>query len=90
MDIPSIVIASAAVLGLLFAALAWLYKRGAEERELTVAVRDNTKATTSLAETFASYVEKTDQRYSELDRRVGSHDTRITVVERDIEHLKAS
>lgn len=89
MDVPSIIIAVTAALGLIMAALAWLYKRGAEERELTVAVRDNTAATSSLSKTFTSYVEKSDQRYEDHEHRLAGHDTRLTVVERDIEHLKS-
>lgn len=78
--IGTVILAIVAIVGLLFAGMGWLYKRGADERELTLSIKQHTEATDNLAKS----VDNLSDRHTQLERRVDNHDTRIAVNERDI------
>jgi hypothetical protein len=70
MDILGIAGGAVTCLGALLATLGWFYKRGGDERELTVAMRENTKVTGELS--------------GKLDRMGGvlnDHEVRLSVLE---------
>jgi hypothetical protein len=69
-DVGTVVLAAAAVLGLMVAALGWFFKRGADEREFAVALRDNTEATRDLSKKLDGVIEVLHE-----------HDIRITRLE---------
>lgn len=69
-DAGTLIIAACAVLGLIVALVAWFFKRGADEREFSVALRDNTHATRELSGKIDGVVDTLHQ-----------HDLRITRLE---------
>jgi hypothetical protein len=74
------VLAAVAIVGLLFAGMSWLYKRGADERELTLAIKNHSAATDNLA----SKVDEIGRSFRLLETRIAEHETRITVSEQGI------
>jgi hypothetical protein len=77
MTLEPIATAALAVLGaigLIVACISWFFRRGGEERELTVAVRDLTEAARELSGEFRSFRDFTVET-------LHSHDIRITRLE---------
>jgi len=68
-------------MGLLAAGLAWLFRRGADERELATAVRDNSSATRELSSRLDAFMARYEERHEALVERVNEHGGRLTVVE---------
>lgn len=83
----TIILAVVAAIGLIGAGIAWFYKRGGQERESTLALRQNTTATTELTKRFDAFMDRTLDRQDATDKRLADHDTRIAVNERDIRQL---
>lgn len=81
MDIATVAIAGVAVVGLVVGALGWFWRRGANERELTTAVRDNSEATRGLSARLDAFMARYEERHEALSERVSEHGTRITLVE---------
>jgi hypothetical protein len=74
------ILAGVAIIGLLFAALGWLFKRGADERELTIAIKTHAAATDNLA----NQVQEIGHSFRLLEGKVNDHEVRITVSEQQI------
>jgi uncharacterized protein HemX len=86
--LASILIAVVAVVGLLGGGIAWFYKRGGQERESTIALRDNTAATTALTLRFDAFMERTQRANEVTTAKLADHETRITLNTRDIQLLQ--
>lgn len=69
-DIATIVVACVAVIGLITAVIRWFFKRGADEREFSVALRDNTEAVRELAQEFRRFRDEVVEKIHSLDVRV--------------------
>lgn len=69
-DIAAIVVACVAVLTLTAAIIRWFFKRGADEREFSVALRDNTEAVRELAQEFRRFRDEVVEKIHSLDVRV--------------------
>lgn len=80
-DISTVVIAAVAVLGVVIAGLSWIFRRGADERELAKAVRDNSEATRGLSSRLDAFMARYEERHEALSERVNEHGGRLTVVE---------
>lgn len=72
-DVATVVLAVVAVIGLVFGALAWIYNRGAGERELTDAVKANTTATDKLT----AHVEKIGDTLAQHGEKLADHEARL-------------
>lgn len=68
--IATVVLAVVAVLSLLVAGLAWLFRRGADEREFSVALRENAGALRELATEFRRFRDEVVDKVHGLDVRV--------------------
>jgi len=68
--VATIVLAIVAVLGLGAAALGWFFRRGADERELAVAIRDNTNATSTLSQDLRDFRDYTVSTLHQYDIRL--------------------
>jgi hypothetical protein len=68
--IATVVLAAVGVLSLLGALLAWLFHRGADEREFSVALRDNAGALRELAAEFRKFRDEVVDKVHGLDLRV--------------------
>lgn len=79
--IATIVIAGVAGTGALVAALGWIFRRGADERELAKAVRDNSQATRELSARLDAFMARYEERHEALSERVNEHGGRLSVVE---------
>lgn len=71
--IATVALAVLGFLSLIFAGFAWLYKRGADERELTIAVQQNTHATTKLSE----HMNKIAETLAVHGEKLADHDARL-------------
>lgn len=80
-DISTVVIAAVAVLGIMVAGLGWIFRRGADERELAKAVRDNSQATRDLSSRLDQFMARYEERHEALADRVTDQAGRLTVVE---------
>lgn len=87
-DSATLVLAVVAVLGLVAAVVRWFYARGGEERELTVAVRENTAVTKQLSSGLNDLKEFTVGKIHELSltqeklsHQVAAHAERLNRVE---------
>jgi hypothetical protein len=80
-DVATVVIAAVAVLGLILAGMGWLFKRGADERELAKAVRDNSEATRGLSARLDAFMARYEERHEALAERVNEHGGRLSIVE---------
>lgn len=69
-DYGTAVLAACAIVALVAGIIAWFFKRGADEREFAVALRDNTQATERLSDKF--------ERVTDI---LHEHDIRITRLE---------
>jgi hypothetical protein len=85
--LATVILAIVAGLGLFGGGIAWFYKRGGQERESAIALRDNTKATVDLTERMDLFMQRTENKLDEQDRRGNNHETRLTVIERDVRQL---
>jgi hypothetical protein len=72
--IATVVLAVVAILGLVAAGIGWLFRRGADEKELSIAIRDNTSATRELSGDFRSFKDWTVGQLHD-------HDIRLTKIE---------
>lgn len=82
MDVSGYILAAVAVVGVVAAIVRWFYGRGGEERELAIAVRENTTVTRELSDGLASLKELTTSQYHELARRQDAISHRVDVLER--------
>jgi hypothetical protein len=62
------------LVGLIVAAGAWFYRRGGQERELAVVIRENTEATTTLSRDLRDFRDYTVET-------LHHHDIRLTRLE---------
>lgn len=85
--LATIILAIVAGLGLFGGGIAWFYKRGGQERESAIALRDNTKATVDLTSRMDLFMQRTENKLDEQDKHVNDHETRLSVVERDVRQL---
>lgn len=83
-DVATLILAVVAMLGLVAAVVRWFYARGGEERELTVAVRENTAVTKQLSvglvelkEFTVGQVHKLSLDQERLSHEVASLKTRV-------------
>jgi hypothetical protein len=83
-EIATVVLAVTAALSLLVGLLAWLFRRGASERELATAVRDNSTATRELSSRLDQFMARYEERHEALADRVNEHGGRIVVAEERI------
>lgn len=74
MSLTDTIIPVCAILALIGGILAWLYKRGGDEREFTVAIRDAANAVRELTGEFRGYKESTTDE-------LHSHAIRLTKLE---------
>ena len=75
------ILATVAVIGLGAAGIRWFFKRGADEREMTIAVKDNTEATRELTSLFNEFRVAVTDRFHIADMRLADHDSRINRLE---------
>lgn len=87
--LATVLLAVVAAVGLIGGGVAWFYKRGGQERESTLAIRDNTKATNALTGRFDSFMERTQTVQELTAAKLADHETRITLNTRDIKHLQS-
>lgn len=73
-DIATVILAVLAFAGIVVAAASWFYRRGGQERELAVAIRENTTATSTLSQDLRDF---RDYTVETLHR----HDIRLTRLE---------
>jgi hypothetical protein len=85
--IGTVILAIIAGMGLIGGGIAWFYKRGGQERESSLALRDNTKAITDLTVEMRTFMLRTEQKQDETDKRGADHETRLSLAERDIRQL---
>jgi hypothetical protein len=69
-DYGTAALAVCAIIGIIVAIVNWFFKRGADEREFSVALRDNTAATRELSQKLDGVVET-----------LHAHDLRISRLE---------
>lgn len=80
-DIATVVVACVAVIGLIAAIVRWFFKRGADEREFSVALRENTEAVRELAKEFRRFRDEVVEKIHALDVRFTALDGRVTRLE---------
>lgn len=73
-ELATVILAVLALAGIVVAAASWFYRRGGQERELAVAIRENTTATSTLSQDLRSF---RDSTISTLHQ----HDIRLTRLE---------
>lgn len=73
-DIATVILAVLALAGIVAAAASWFYRRGGQERELAVAIRENTTATSTLSQDLRSFRDYTVET-------LHHHDIRLTRLE---------
>lgn len=86
--IGTIIVACVALIGLIGGGIAWFYKRGGQERESSIALRDNTAAITELSGNMKVFMERTIAKQELTDTRVNEHDRQISLQGRDISELQ--
>lgn len=69
-DAGTLALAIIAFAGLLVAIVSWFFRRGADEREMTIALKQNTTATTELTSAFHSFRSEVVDDLHSLDVRV--------------------
>jgi hypothetical protein len=69
-DITELIVAAVALVGIVGALMRWLFKRGGDERELSVSLRAATSAITDLTSHMRHFADT-----------LNDHDKRITVLE---------
>lgn len=80
-NVSTVILAIVAVIGLGAAGIRWFFKRGADEREMTIAVRENTKATRELSGLFNDFRVAVSDRFHVHDIRLAEHDGRLNRLE---------
>lgn len=83
----TLVLAIVAGIGLIGGGIAWFYKRGGQERESSIALRDNTRAITDLTVEMKAFMLRTELKQDATDTKQSDHETRISLAERDIKVL---
>jgi len=81
-DIYTITLTAAAVAGCLAAIARWLYLRGGAERELSVAVQENTAVTKELSNSLSTLKEFTVTSFHDLATKVEVLTARIDNLEK--------
>lgn len=66
-----------AIIGAVAGGVAWFYKRGGSEREMTLALNQNTQATSELTTAFHSFREEVVDDIHALDIRMTKVEARI-------------
>jgi hypothetical protein len=69
-DISTVVLAAAALLGLIVAVGKWFFARGGSEKAIVIAMNENTRATGELTTAFHSFRTETLREFRTLDVRV--------------------
>lgn len=69
-NFASVVIAIVAVLGLAVAGFSWFFRRGGTEREMTIALGENTQATRELSTAFHSFRDGVVGELRDFDVRI--------------------
>jgi len=83
-NIATAIIAFVALLGAIVAVMSWFFRRGADERELARAVRDNSEATRELSARLEAFMARYEERHEALSERVTEHSNRLGVAEERI------
>lgn len=83
----TILLAVIAAVGLIGGSIAWFYKRGGQEREGAIALRDNTKATVDLTTRIDAFMLRTEAKQEATDLRVNNHETRLSLTEQTVKAL---
>jgi hypothetical protein len=65
-----IVMAALMLVGIIVAGAAWFFRRGGEERELAVAIRENTTATSTLSQDLRDFRDYTVETLHRIDIRL--------------------
>lgn len=76
-DISTVALAVLAGAGIIVGVIRWFFYRGAAERELTIAVRDNTEANRELSKAFSEFRASVTDRFHVHDIRLAEHDGRL-------------
>lgn len=79
--IATVALAVIALLGIMAGGVAWFYRRGGQERELILAMRETSSATRSLSSRMDEFMEHYRTEHNALDKRVDNHDLRLSVNE---------
>jgi hypothetical protein len=79
--VATVALAFFAFVGVIAGGVAWFYRRGGQERELILAMRENSAATTNLSTRFDAFMEHYRTEYTSLDKRVDNHDMRLATNE---------
>lgn len=82
-DVATIVIAAVAVVTLVVAVVGWFFKRGADEREFSVALKDCASAVRELASEFRGFRDTVIGELHQLDIRVTKHDAMFEAIKDD-------
>lgn len=86
--IATVALAAFALLGILCGGIAWFYRRGGQERELILAMRENSKATGGLSSRLDEFLEHYRVEYTALDKRVDNHEFRLAMSESVLDRLR--
>lgn len=79
-SLATVALAGFALLGIIFGGIAWFYRRGGQERELIIAVQNNSKALDGLTARMDQFLE----RYEALGKRVDGHELRLAISEETV------
>lgn len=79
--IATVALATFALIGIMVGGIAWFYRRGGQERELILAMRENSQTTRNLSSRLDEFMDHYRSEYTALDKRVDNHDIRLVQAE---------
>lgn len=85
-SVSGVALAVVAIVGLVVALLRWFFTRGADEREMEIAVRDNTEATRELSKNLGDFTAVFHDFRASVTERFHEHDVRLTKLEAPLQN----